>query len=630
MNGIAYCRCQKTKKGHQKQTMKTVFTRKLNTHGFAHHFILPVLAVIAVAGIGAVVISTHAATAASYYNGVCTSTTLKSGSTGTCVNYAQALLNGLEHQEVATGHSYRAATKAGSGVFQSGSYFYLVMQNTYTTATGTAVKNLDGSTSLTGGTNANGGWQLLCTAAAAYGLNNTASGKPGASKLSFNSKVSGEYTNLTMGTVFSDSCGTKTAPTAGSTTWSITGTSSANGATTFKKGTTIKITNTLKNVGSQTSGTFSYGMYDFYSPTATPSRTANEPYSGEGKEFYSKSATLKSGQSLSVTTSVTMTTSTPLNKYFCFTEAVSPYNSAGAKNGRSTPVCVDTGAAAVGAPSTSSGSSSGGSSSSGTPYASALSSYKTVAQSYVFGDPKNQQTMVAAWANYADQSQEGGNKCSTTNATYDAANLAAKLTTTGSGSSCAHLRAPVPSPTKNSVLESKILMPGSSSTSMLDWGSYWTDGANQNTSDPNAGASNESWPKDGEVDAVETQYGQSYVSIHCGCRSDYNSSTNSSTVWTTEPSGWEGSNVSYVAPTGTNIGPVWTTVDIEFKSDGSVNIYYNGKLFTTVTASAGKTSSWNTGYMYATWGIGPPGASSSSWPGGAGSEEVQYFKVFTQ
>ena len=272
----------------------------------------------------------------------------------------------------------------------------------------------------------------------------------------------------------------------------------------------------------------------------------------------------------------------------------------------------------------------GGSGSSSLPYASALSGYTTLAQSYT-----GQQIVSGSWAANADESKEGGNTCNQSDVTYDSTNSAADLTTNGlptnqSGASCAHIRSEYTVPTKNSVIESKILMPGTSSTAMLDWGSFWTDGAIKADTSDNKGLGNENWPVTGEVDAVETQFGQSYISIHCGCMADYNASSVSPTeAWTTEPKGWEDKDTTYATPTGTNIAPQWTVVDIAFNADNTVTIYYNGVPYVTVPASV---LGWNTGYAYVNWGISGAYAaeSQSSWPTGIGSEEVQYMKVFTK
>jgi hypothetical protein len=261
------------------------------------------------------------------------------------------------------------------------------------------------------------------------------------------------------------------------------------------------------------------------------------------------------------------------------------------------------------------------------PYASALSGYTNLAQSFTAKQMTTPDANSKTWAQYADATQEGGNTCSTTDATYDATNDAVELSTNGlptnqSGASCGHIRSATTVPTINSVVESKIYLPGTSATTMLDWASFWTDGTNA--------SGVENWPITGEVDAVETNFGRSYISIHCGCMADYNAASYGPTeVWTTEPSGWEDKDTTYATTSAPNIGPGWTVVDIAFNSDGTAGIYYNGTLYVTVPASV---LTWNTGSTYVNWGISGAYAAEtqSNWPTGAGAEEVQYMKVFTK
>lgn len=256
------------------------------------------------------------------------------------------------------------------------------------------------------------------------------------------------------------------------------------------------------------------------------------------------------------------------------------------------------------------------------PYASALSGYSNLSQSFTAQDMIN-----GNWAQNANDTQEGGGTCSTSNTAYDATNDAVKLSTNGlptnqNGATCGKIRSASLVPTKNAVIESKIWLPGNSPTTMLDWASFWTDGANS--------SGVENWPITGEVDAVETNFGQSFVSIHCGCMQDYNAASYGPTEnWTTEPSGWEDKDTTYATTSAPNVVPGWNVVDIAFNADGSAGIYYNGTLYVTVPASA---LTWNTGYTYVNWGIS--GAydtfPQSTWPTGSGYEEVQYLKVFTQ
>ena len=114
------------------------------------------------------------------------------------------------------------------------------------------------------------------------------------------------------------------------------------------------------------------------------------------------------------------------------------------------------------------------------------------------------------------------------------------LPSTGANPGCAHIRSQFTVPTSGDVVEAMVWLPSLSSAAtvdgssypagtLLDWTSMWTDGA---------GATNgtENWPADTEVDAVETQYGTNYISIHYGSVSSTGGSTG---VWTTEPQGWQ-------------------------------------------------------------------------------------------
>ena len=220
----------------------------------------------------------------------------------------------------------------------------------------------------------------------------------------------------------------------------------------------------------------------------------------------------------------------------------------------------------------------------GTPFAPALSSYGTLAQSYSASDIVND-----GWAQDANDTNEGGGACPVANTTYSSALDAVVLSTNGeattsAGADCGHIRSQYTVPTSGDVVEAKIWLPGLSSAAsfggtsypagtLLDWASMWTDGA-----DSTNGAEN--WPADTEVDAVETQYGTNYVSIHYGSVSSTGGSTG---IWTTEPQGWEPAGAAYATGAAgvPNIQAGWNVVDIEFTSTVA-NIYYNGQLYVTV------------------------------------------------
>lgn len=221
------------------------------------------------------------------------------------------------------------------------------------------------------------------------------------------------------------------------------------------------------------------------------------------------------------------------------------------------------------------------------------------------------------------------------NTTYSSALDAVVLTTAGQAASpgantdCAHIRSQFTVPTSGDVVEAEIWLPSLSSAAtvggssypagtLLDWASMWTDGADSTNG-------TENWPADTEVDAVETQYGANYVSVHSGSISASGGSTGD---WTTEPQGWEGAGAVYATPDAgvPNVQPGWNVVDIEFTSTDA-NIYFNGELFTTVPGSVLTHDP-----AYLNFGIsGPNGDDPNNpmWPAGPATEDVQYVKVFS-
>jgi hypothetical protein len=263
------------------------------------------------------------------------------------------------------------------------------------------------------------------------------------------------------------------------------------------------------------------------------------------------------------------------------------------------------------------------------PYAPALSSYNVLAQSYTATDIIN-----GGWAQAANDTGEGGEACPVANTSYSSALDAVVLTTNGTPAAggdpdCAHIRSQLTVPTSGDVVEAEIWLPsladaatvnGSSypAGTLLDWASMWTDGADTVNG-------TENWPADTEIDAVETQYGANYVSIHYGSAASGGGSTGN---WTTAPQGWGPAGTTYAAPNSgaANVQPGWNVVDIEFTS-ADANIYINGALFVTVPASVLTHDP-----AYLDFGIsGPNGydADYPMWPAGPATEDVRYVKVFS-
>jgi hypothetical protein len=263
------------------------------------------------------------------------------------------------------------------------------------------------------------------------------------------------------------------------------------------------------------------------------------------------------------------------------------------------------------------------------PYAPALSSYTTLAQSYAATDIIN-----GGWAADANTTEEGGGTCPTANTTYSSVLDAVVMTTSGtptkSGSTdCAHIRSQYTVPTSGDVVEAKIWLPSLSSAetfdgssypagTLIDWASMWTDGANSTNG-------SENWPADTEVDAVESQYGTNFVSVHYGSVASGGGSTGD---WTTEPEGWEGPGAIYASPNAgvPNVQGGWNVVDIEFTSTVA-NIYFNGELYITVPASI---LSHKPAYLdFSIYGPNGNDPNNPLWPSGAGTEDVQYVRVFS-
>jgi len=193
-----------------------------------------------------------------------------------------------------------------------------------------------------------------------------------------------------------------------------------------------------------------------------------------------------------------------------------------------------------------------------------------------------------------------------------------RLATT-SASDCGVIQSPGLVPTSSGVVETLVKFSGfanGGSEAFADWASFWMYGPN--------------WPAQGEIDAVETQYGNSYVSYHYG--------SGSSSQATTDPWSYPAKTVqlspenSTSAPVAPNIVPgAWTYVTLAFGRDASgdykCDVYYNGVLYCTISGS------WVTGdemYITAGTGFGEAVLGSSQAPyDQPGNIEIQYIRVFS-
>lgn len=186
-----------------------------------------------------------------------------------------------------------------------------------------------------------------------------------------------------------------------------------------------------------------------------------------------------------------------------------------------------------------------------------------------------------------------------------------------SASDCGIIQSPGQYPTSSGAIETLIRFSGvTAGGSFADWASFWLFGSN--------------WPAGGEIDAVETQYGNSYVSYHYG--------SGSSSQATTDPWSYPAKTVQLSpknttsAPAAPNILPdTWTYVTLAFGKDASGNhecsVYYNGTLYCTIDGP------WVTGapmWITAGTGFGGPVLGSSQTPyDQPGNIELQYIRVFS-
>jgi hypothetical protein len=200
--------------------------------------------------------------------------------------------------------------------------------------------------------------------------------------------------------------------------------------------------------------------------------------------------------------------------------------------------------------------------------------------------------------------------------------LVLQLATT-STEDCGVIQSPGQYPTSSGVVETLIRFSGftsGGSTVFADWASFWMYNV-------------ASWPGGGEIDAVETQYGNSYVSYH------YTPTTSaSSDTATTGPWAYTGKTVQ-LSPVNTTTAPVapnivpdeWTYVTLAFgRAAGGgyyCDVYYNGVLYCTISGAfvtgGPMCITAGTGFGAATLGANQAPYDQ------AGTVELQYVRVFS-
>ena len=193
-----------------------------------------------------------------------------------------------------------------------------------------------------------------------------------------------------------------------------------------------------------------------------------------------------------------------------------------------------------------------------------------------------------------------------------------RLATT-SASDCGVIQSPGKYTTASGVIETLVKFSGFTNASghcFACWASFWLYGDN--------------WPQNGEIDAVETQYGNSFVSYHYG--------SGSSSQATTDPWTYPAKTVQLspkntsAIPAAPNILPdAWTYVTLAFGKDSGgdykCDVYYNGTLYCTI---AGPYVTGAPMYVTAGTGFGGSGLGPNQAPyDQPGSIEIQYLRIFS-
>lgn len=129
------------------------------------------------------------------------------------------------------------------------------------------------------------------------------------------------------------------------------------------------------------------------------------------------------------------------------------------------------------------------------------------------------------------------------------------LSTTGAAGDCTDIESPHTYPTTDGyVYESDIYF-----SNWEDWPAFWMYGNN--------------WPSGGEIDAVEANFDNNYVSYH------YGSESNPQQVSTFDNDG--------LSPKSVNISPGWHTIDVSYggcgTGCGTISVWYDGTLYATVS-----------------------------------------------
>jgi hypothetical protein len=186
-------------------------------------------------------------------------------------------------------------------------------------------------------------------------------------------------------------------------------------------------------------------------------------------------------------------------------------------------------------------------------------------------------------------------------------------------SDCGVIQSPGTYPTSSGVVEALVKFSGvtvGGASVFPAWSSFWLYGAD--------------WPAAGEIDSVETQFGNSYVSYHYGTGTSSTASTN---PWT-----YDGKTVQ-LSPENTTSAPVapnivpgeWTYLTIAFGKAASggyyADVYYNGVLYCTISGTyvTGAEMFITAGTSFGASVLGPNQTAYDQ----PGTVELQYVRVFS-
>jgi hypothetical protein len=184
----------------------------------------------------------------------------------------------------------------------------------------------------------------------------------------------------------------------------------------------------------------------------------------------------------------------------------------------------------------------------------------------------------------------------------------AELDTTGAAGNCTSIQSPTMTSTApGMVYEVDIYF----STFNGTWPALWMYGSNQ--------------PAQGELDAVEDNYGINALTWHyASCNGTASSSTISTGPWQ------YACKTNAPTPSTRNItAPSWDIVDIAFTSTG-FSVYYNGKLFDSIkenVTTSGNDPMWLT-VSESSCNQPSFNACGKGTNGGPGNVQIKYIKVF--